>query len=250
MFIIFILILGLIIGSFLSALTWRLPRGENFVTERSKCDRCGKLIEWYDNIPLLSYLILAGKCRNCGKRISTRYPIIEVCTAFVFVAVSIYSLGSGMWFMVYWEIISTLLVAIFIIDFELQIIPDQLVYILLIVTFGWLLLTSNDQIFKYIFSGFTAALSLLIINFITKGRGMGLGDVKLALFGGLFFGFPQFIIWLFLSFITGALIGVGLILIGKAQFGKHIAFGPFLVLSFFITLFWGNILTSIILPYL
>ncbi len=256
--IIFIFIFGLIIGSFLSALTWRLPRGEDFVSERSKCDRCGKLIEWYDNIPLFSYLILGGKCRNCRRKISFRYPLMEFSTAVLFVLVTTFKSPTlqgvyGYWNymnIAYYLLLTTILIAIFIIDFELQIIPDELIYVLLFTTFSWLLFTSNDQLYLHLLSGFIAALFILCINFATRGRGMGLGDVKLALFGGLFFSFPEFITWLFLSFIIGAVIGVLLISLGKAKFGKHIAFGPFLVISFFITLFWGNILTSVFLPYL
>lgn len=252
----FISLLGLVIGSFLSALTYRIPRGESFVGGRSKCDRCGKKIKWFDNIPLLSYLLLGGECRDCGKEISIRYPLIELSTATIFLSVFLYVKGqalysgNGLLLLAYYLLITIILIAIFIIDLEMQIIPDGLVFILIILSFSWLLFSSNNALYSYLFSASASALFLLLINLITKGRGMGLGDVKLAFFGGLFFGYPLSITWLFLSFIIGAILGLILVAFRKTRFGKRIAFGPFLVGSFFLTLLWGDKITAIILPYL
>ena len=113
-----------------------------------------------------------------------------------------------------------------------------------------IILFAPDKFYEYMLSGFIASLFLLLLNLFTLGRGMGLGDVKLALFGGVFFGWPLTLVWLVLSFIIGATIGIALIIFGKARFGKHIAFGPFLVISFFITLFMGDKLAVLLLPFL
>ncbi len=250
----FIFLLGLIFGSFISALSWRIPRGLDIWVDRSRCDKCKSPLYWYDNIPLLSFLILRGTCRNCGKKISVRYPLLELFTGVIFLL--IYINGSSLYRsysvldLVYLLIISIILISIFVIDLELQIIPDNLVFFGIFIVISYLLLTSDNRFYPILFSGFISAFSILSINLLTKGKGMGLGDAKLALFGGLFFGFPNFISWIFLSFITGAVIGIFLILIGRAQFGRRIAFGPFLVISWFAVLFWGGAITPIIFPYL
>jgi prepilin signal peptidase PulO-like enzyme (type II secretory pathway) len=262
-------LLGLIFGSFLSAFTYRLPRGMSVAKGRSICPKCKKQIAWYDNIPLLSYVILGGKCRNCGKHISLRYPLIELTTSLLFLFIYYYfsnciavqgtSLHGGscfyvnilsVWVLPYLLLVGTILLAILIIDLENQIIPDELVFLLFGLTFAIMLFSSVSHFYINVFTGITAGLFLLGLHLLTKGKGMGLGDVKLALFGGLYFGYPLTITWMFLSFIIGALVGLFLIVIGKAKFGKHVAFGPFLVVSFFITLIWGGQLISAFFPML
>src|SRR3990172_8718504 len=123
---IFFLILGLAVGSFLSAYTWRWPRGISIAKGRSICPKCKKQIAWYDNIPLFSYLILGGRCRNCHKKISLRYPLIEFSTAVLFILV-VNLLGGfgklGFLLTTSYLLLATILIAIFIIDFENQLIP-------------------------------------------------------------------------------------------------------------------------------
>lgn len=260
--------LGLVIGSFLSAYTYRLPRGISIAKGRSVCPNCKKKIAWYDNIPLLSYLLLGGKCRNCKRAISVRYPLIEISTALLFVATYFYFLKCltlqvvflksncfyinflGPWALPYFLLIATILIAIFVIDLEYQIIPDEFVFFLFGITFLVILIFSAGDFYVRLLTAFFSGLFLLVLHLITRGKGMGLGDVKMALFGGLLFGFPQTLVWMFLSFIVGALVGLFLIIIGKAKFGKHIPFGPFLVVSFFITLIWGDVLIGSFFPML
>ncbi|KKQ51104.1 hypothetical protein A2865_04640 [Candidatus Woesebacteria bacterium RIFCSPHIGHO2_01_FULL_39_17] len=250
---IFFLILGLAVGSFLSAYTWRWPRGISIAKGRSICPKCKKQIAWYDNIPLFSYLILGGRCRNCRKKISLRYSLIEVSTGTLFV-VTILLLGGlgrlGFPLTTYYLLLTTILIAIFIIDLEHQIIPDELVFIIFGLSLFMLIVSSNDQLYKIIFASFMASTFFLLLHFITRGRGMGLGDAKLVLALSPILGWPQIMVWIFLSFIIGAVVGLFLIAIKKASFGKHIAFGPFLVIAFFITLFWGEYLIGFLLPFL
>ena len=141
------------------------------------------------------------------------------------------------------------MIAILIIDFEHQLIPDELIFWPYLFTLTILIMQNPDNLYLPIFTGFAASVFLLLIHLITKGKGMGLGDVKLALFGGLFFGWPQTYIWIFLSFILGAVVGIILLALKKAKLGIPIAFGPFLIASFFITFFWGERLVPIILPF-
>lgn len=253
-----IVFFGLIIGSFIGAYTYRWPRGISINKGRSFCDNCGKKIHWYENIPLLSYLLLGGKCRNCGKKISLRYPLIELSTALIFVAVYYFKNVTlqglppqGGWTLLYLLAVAAVLTAIFIIDLEHKLISDEATFFIFTISFLVLLLSSDGNFYRIFFCSFLASSFFLFLNFITKGRGMGLGDVKLVLALGLVFAdWKLLIVWLFLSFIIGAVVGVFLIAIGKAKWGRQIPFGPFLIGSFFITLFWGETLSGFLLPYL
>jgi len=258
---VYVALLGLVTGSFLSALTYRLPRGIKISSGRSLCVNCKKTIAWYDNIPLLSYLILKGKCRKCKKKISPRYFVIELATALLFTAIYLATLkcagaayltnawngaicninnNLGIWTLPYLLILSSALLAIFITDFEYQIIPDQLVIFLLFLVFLTHFFSTADNFYALIFSGFSAALFFLFLNIVTGGRGMGLGDAKLGLVGGLFFGLGNSFYWLTVSFILGAVVGLILIFSGKAKFGKPIPFGPFLIAGYIITMLFST----------
>ncbi|MCH7641071.1 prepilin peptidase [Patescibacteria group bacterium] len=256
----FILIAGLVVGSFLSAYTYRAPRGKSVKKGRSYCDACKNPIAWYDNIPLFSFIILKGKCRDCNQKISWRYPAIEISTALIFVAIT-YALANcaigprssdlcifygilGAWAMPFLLLVATVLIAIFIIDLEHKIIPDEAVLALFAITVVVFILADTNTLFIRLLAGFLASLFLLLIHIVTRGRGMGLGDVKLALFGGIILDWPQTATWLFVSFVLGSIVGLVLIALKKAAFGKQIPFGPFLVVSLGIILFWGNTITD------
>lgn len=216
---ILLFVLGLVFGSFIAALTYRIPKGLSNFKGRSFCDRCKKKIYWYDNIPLVSYLFLNGKCRNCDKHISFRYPLIELTTAVAFVLIG---------FNIYWLLMFLILFSIFIIDFEHQIIPDELVW----VGIGLVFLTSGNQhIASSLLAGFFCASILLLIHLVTLGRGMGLGDVKFAILGGMIVGLNFSLAWLILSFLTGGLLAVILILWKVKGLKDKIAFGPFLIIG-------------------
>ena len=251
---------GLVIGSFLTAYTWRWPRGESVQAGRSKCPHCKSKISWYDNIPFFSYLILKGRCRSCGKKISIRYPLIEGATALIFYSLY-YAVGActnvtgspfrsslvcdwqaslGWWTLPFILLIASILIAIFIIDLENQTIPDELTFLLLIFTVSVILFSSNGQLYQRLFSGFMASFALLSLNLGTKGRGMGLGDVKLAIFGGTFFGWPLTYVWILTSFVTGGIVSAILLIMKRKKFGSRIAFGPFLVAAFFLVLLFSE----------
>mgnify|MGYP001605811279 FL=1 len=217
-------IFGLIIGSFISALTYRIPRNLDFIKGRSFCDSCKKNLFWYDNIPLFSYLFYLGKSRCCNKKISIRYPLIELTSAFGFVVLYLFSL-SPIYYILY-----TISIAILVIDLEHQIIPDELSWFIL-------LLGLINFSFQNVFSGFLFASVLLSLHLVTKGRGMGLGDVKLAIPLGLWLGLEKGLNWLMTSFILGGIVASILLLLGKAKMKTKIAFGPFLIVGFWIIIF-------------
>lgn len=236
---IFIFLLGLIFGSFISAVSYRFPRKISFVGGRSFCPHCKKQIGWRDNIPLLSFILLGGKCRNCKKAISPRYPLIEVGTAigFLLLYINRASLPYNIYFFL---LIFVILFVIFVIDLEHQIIPDDLVSVGIVLLFSYHLFSNHPYIYSSICAGFLASILLLLIHLITKGKGMGLGDVKFAVLGGLIVGLNLTGIWLLSAFLTGAVAGIILILAKRAGLKDKIAFGPFLVLGLFISLLWGE----------
>jgi leader peptidase (prepilin peptidase) / N-methyltransferase len=253
---VFILILGLIFGSFITSFTYRIMLGEILPQGRSHCPNCKSQILWYDNIPLFSYFVLKGKCRACHKHIGLRYPLIELSTAAIFVMIAssppqilLPTFHMGIWTLPFLLLITCILIAIFVIDYEFQLIPDELSLAFFIISFSAVILFS-EPVYPSLLSGFSVALFLLMLHLITYGRGMGLGDVKLSLGIGILLGWPHTVSWLFSSFVLGAIVGIALLISGQAKLGKHIAFGPFLVIGFFIVLFFGDTLTTVLMPYL
>lgn len=240
---------GMCLGSFLGVLIYRLPRGLPFFWGRSFCPRCKRRISWFDNLPLLSFFLLGGKCRYCREPISWREPLVELTTGILTVAVwnyfslrpSIYNIQNSIFNVVYWWVLVWGLIVIFFIDLEHQIIPDEVLIPLIILS----LLFNGVSNFQFLISNLlptavVVASIFLLLHLVTRGKGMGFGDVKLVFLVGLIFGCPKAIIALYLAFLTGAIVGVMLILTGKAKLGQKIAFGPFLALSAWITIFLGD----------
>ena len=227
-------VLGLIFGSFISALSYRYPRGMSVSRGRSICPNCKKQIYWFDNIPLVSFILLGGRCRNCKKPISWRYPLIEIVSGIGFLLIGPNILNL---------VLFLILLTIFIIDFEHQIIPDLLVFL------GMLISIFNLQftIYNSLLAGLLAATFLLLIHIATRGRGMGLGDVKFAVFGGMIVGLNLAAIWMLLAFLTGATVGIILIIGKKVVLKSQIAFGPFLIIAIPIALICGEKIISVLL---
>ena len=253
---VFIFILGLCVGSFLNVVIYRtwLAKGKGFVWGRSFCDHCKKTLKWFDNIPLLSYIALEGRCRFCRKKISLQYPLVEFATGLLFVFVWV-MLGqkciSGsqcFLMMIFYCWMVAALVAVFVSDLRYRIIPDEVIFssgllillIRLLETFFGFSIDFGGGILGAALSSLGAGLFFLILIRITKGKGMGMGDVKYVVFMGILLGWPKVLVGLFLAFLTGAVVGVILILTGRRHFGEQIAFGPYLSLATFIALFWGQ----------
>lgn len=246
----FITILGLIVGSFLSMLTYRLPRNLS-LKGRSYCAKCKQTIPWFLNIPIFSYLFLGAKCANCKARISLRYPLIELFTALAFVSTlflwSQRSLGVielqntlGDFALPFYLLLTTFYVAIFITDLERKIIPDQLLVLMGGMVVIFVLLLPPPQIYSRLLSGAVSFCFFLLIYLLSRGRGMGFGDVKMVPIIAVFLGLEASLIWLFISFLLGGVLGLLLLLFGLARFGKPIPFGPYLLFCAYITFFFGE----------
>ncbi|MEK7127582.1 MAG: prepilin peptidase [Patescibacteria group bacterium] len=212
----FLFILGLCIGSFLNVLIWRLndEKAPKFWQGRSICPKCKHSLAWKDNIPLLSFILLNGRCRYCHKKISLQYPLVELLTAVVTVllATNFISLLTAYCFIV-----------IFFSDWIYGLIPDEATLILLIV--GIFLNWNNWLI------GLLALLVLLSVFLVTRGRGIGFGDVKLIFPLGLLLGWPKILVMFYAASIMGGGYALFLLVLHRKKFGDTIALGPFLIIG-------------------
>lgn len=264
MIFIYLFIFGLAIGSFLNVLIDRLPN-EQSIMGRSYCDHCKHKLAWNDLIPVFSFVFLGGKCRYCGKKISWQYPLIEILTGISFVLIFNPDLiGVNFQFPIFNEfsnslifkigmlgLVSTLIV-IFFSDLKYQIIPDSMqitffIFALFIHIFSLKYFWNLEfGIWSFLISGVVVLLPILILYWLTKGRGMGFGDVKLAFIIGFFLGLKAGLLALYCSFILGAIIGLALIIFKQKKLKSKIAFGPFLILGMIIVLIWQKELFDLI----
>ena len=231
------LIAGVCVGSFLNMLIDRIPRDEQIVSGRSKCDVCHHELFWKDLIPVFSWILLHGRCRYCHASIPWRNTVVEIITGLLFGAVFYYHMdtllmgGALSHSIVIADLaLVSLLIAITFIDLEHMIIPDILLAWAVFITV--ILFAAGrlpGQLGTHLYAGIGAGLFFIVLVLITRGRWMGLGDVKYALFMGLLLGFPGIIYGMYTAFLTGAFISVMLILKRKKRFGQTIPFGPFLV---------------------
>ena len=237
-----IFILGLVIGSFINCLVYRLNKEKNLkslVLGRSYCPKCRKGLNWYDNIPVLSFVLLRGHCRYCHQQIAYHYPLVEIVTAVLSVVLYYFSfLNSGSWLLFSYQLfLLYVFIALFVSDLLYFTLPDLLVYPSCLVV-GIYLISKGE--WTNFLVGIVTLFFFLFLVLVTRFKGMGLGDVKLAFLMGLFLGFPKTLVALFLAFLTGALAGVILILLGKKKLKSRIPFGPFLVLGSWLAFFWAD----------
>ena len=242
----FIFIIGLCIGSFLNVCIYRLPRNQSILHPPSHCPKCQNWLKWYDNIPLLSYLLLKRKCRNCHTSISARYPLVEILTGILFLLSFIHypiSLSFSSFLLFLKDLIFiSLLLPTFFIDLENQIIPNSLSYI--IIAAGLILsgLTGSllpSLIGAVIGGGLFLAIRLLG-SFFLKEEAMGMGDIKLATGIGAFLGWKIGLISFFISFFLGAAIVIILLLTHLKKRKDRIPFAPFLIAAAITSLFLGD----------
>jgi leader peptidase (prepilin peptidase)/N-methyltransferase len=238
----FLALLGLVIGSFLNVCIGRLPAGESVVSPRSRCPSCKKPIAWYDNLPLLSYLVLGGRCRNCGARISWRYPLIEMATGALFVVQGL-AWGDDLPMLASRLVFTSMLIVLFGTDLETQRLPN--------------VITLPGIVVGLVFSVFVppglvdcalgAAVGAAVLGLIRWGwkratgvDGMGLGDVKMIAMVGAFLGWRQVWVVLFLSSLVGAVIGIALTIVGGRTMQSRLPFGTFLALAALIASLVGS----------
>ncbi len=250
----FSFILGVAFGSFLNVLIDRLPQ-EQSIMGRSHCDMCRKKIAWYDLFPVVSFFILGRKCRSCRKQLSFFYPGVEILTGVVFlltvwhsVIYAVNPLETGIRLVMF-----SALIVIFFADWKYQIIPDSMQLVFLLSALALHLVPNVSQSQSSIneilqqfksdaLSGFLVMLPILFLFLITRGRGMGFGDVKYAFSMGILLGIKGGYVGMYLGFVIGAFFGLGLILSKRKKLKSRIAFGPFLVLGTVLVLLYQDIL--------
>jgi leader peptidase (prepilin peptidase)/N-methyltransferase len=231
-------IFGAIIGSFLNVVIWRLPRGESIVSPGSHCPGCGAPVKPYDNIPVVSWLLLRGRCRDCGEPISARYPLVEALTAVLMALVPVFlGVGKEIWPAFAFVL---LLVPIAFIDLDHRIIPNKLTALGAVLGIVLVAIFQTDDVLEHVIAA-VAAFAFLFIAAIAYPAGMGMGDVKLAGVMGLFLGRsvgPAMLI----ALLTGTVVGAAIIARKGTREGRKTAvpFGPFLALGSVIAIYVGD----------
>ena len=240
--IVLIFILGLIVGSFSNVCIYRIPRNESIVYPASHCPKCRTIIKPIDNIPLLSYILLKGRCRNCKSKISIQYPVVEFLTGFIYLIIYLIY-GLSIQTLIYIILASSLIIISFI-DLNEQIVPDVIslpgIVLGFIISFFVSYISFVNSALGILAGGGIILIIGLAGSVIFKKEAMGGGDVKLAAMIGAFLGWRYIIISLFLGFFLGAIVGIILILSKIKSREDVVPFGPFIVLGSLITLLWGE----------
>ena len=239
---IYAFIFGAAVGSFLNVCIYRLPAKTSIVKPSSRCPNCGHPIRYLDNIPIISFILLGGKCRHCKSRISWRYPLVEFITAVLTVMLFI-KFGLTLNFFVFF-IFTAVLIVITFIDLDHQIIPDILTLpgipsfflaAVFLVEIPW-----REALIGLLVGGGVLFLIALIYEFIAKREGMGGGDIKLLAMIGAFLGWKSLIFVLLFGSMTGAVIGITAMILKKQDMKYAIPFGPFLSAAAIAYIFLDN----------
>jgi len=243
-FLISAFVLGAVIGSFLNVCIYRIPAGQSVVSPPSSCPGCGARIRWFQNVPILSWVFLRGRCASCKARISIRYPLIEALNGFLF-ALVLWYFGFSSATLVYWLLISALVVITFI-DLDHQIIPDVISLPGIVVGFlcsffiPWL--PWVDSLLGILLGGGILLAIAWLYEVLAKREGMGGGDIKLLGMIGAFLGWKAIFPVVFFASVAGTLIGVPLMLAKRKDSRFALPFGPFLAGAAVIYLFWGPLI--------
>ncbi len=237
-----VIILGLVIGSFLNVCIHRLQKNELLTKPRSHCPSCKFQLRFWENIPVLSYLLLGGKCSNCKIKISIRYPLVEILTAIVFVVIyNYYSVSiETILLMTFFSIV----IIITFIDFDVQLIPNNLLIISIFPIIAYIFINQPELYLYHILGAVLLAATFFIIGYIGKliykVDSMGMGDVKYAFVIGLLLGWGKGIAAFFIAFISAAVMILIMLLYKKISSKQRIPFGPFLGIGCFVAFFWGT----------
>lgn len=238
----FLFLVGTVFGSFIDVMSSRTASGKSFLMSRSQCQKCLKEIWPIDLIPLVSYLLLGGKCRFCKHKIPFRLFFIELLTGLLFMSAYLLTSLPPLTFVLLLLILS-LFIAIFLSDMRFGVIPDQFLAALGFFSLFYVLLQGDTLmqgltlIAMHVLAGFVAFGLFFAVFYLTRGRGMGFGDVKFSFLIGFLLSFKLMIVAFYIAFLTGAVISLILIVLGKKKIrGDTIPFGPFLVLGVTCTL--------------
>lgn len=238
----FIGLFGLMVGSFLNVCIYRIPREESIVFPRSHCPNCEYQIKSWENIPILSYLMLRGKCSNCNTSISIRYPLVELMTSLLFILLY-FRFGLSFDFVMS-VLFSSIILIITVIDIDHLIIPNRLLLIGIIPAIYTIVSNGIQNSLPNFIGAISLGSGILLISLlgklIFKKDSMGMGDVKYAALIGLLLGWDNGLLAIFLSFIFASILILILMPFGKISFGQRIPFGPFLSLGTIVALLWGQ----------
>ena len=241
-------LIGLCFGSFANVLIFRLPRKISILSPPSACPACNCPIAPYDLIPILSWVLLKGRCRSCRKGISPRYPLTEFTCALLFVSMVLYTASLSAAFL---SLFMFVLLTVSLIDWDTQEIPDALLLVAALTGIGWVVAGHFSSLFPkapgFIYAGLgilAGGLPLFIVDRLVlalfKKDGFGHGDVKLMAVSGLFLGVRLIFVAFFIAFIIGGIYAVFLLITGRARRGDYIALGPFLCVGIVAALWFGQ----------
>lgn len=236
-----VFLFGLIFGSFLNCLIWRLYKEET-IMGRSYCPKCRKEIKWYDNVPVLSFLWLKGKCRFCHGKISWQYPIIEILTGVFFLLAFYFNFSNNFSLikLLFDFILISILIIIFVFDWRWFLIPVQVLIVGAVILFGLNLLL-GFSLWQILLSTVIGTGFFALQYLITRGKGLGEGDIWLGGFLGIAFPLLSHIITtIFLTYIIGGFVAIILLVFGLKKIGSRLPLGIFLSVSAIIVLFWAN----------
>ena len=238
----FVFLIGLCIGSFLNVSIHRWPLGKSIVRPPSACPACGAPIRWYDNIPILSYIMLRGRCRDCNAPIGARYPLVELLTGLLAMATWM-RYGPGLPALIYFGLIAALIVISFI-DYDHRIIPDFItlpgIPIGFIATFGLPAVTWNSSLIGIAVGGGSLMAIAIGYRLLSGKNGMGGGDIKLLAMIGGFLGWQGVLFTIMTSSFLGTLVGIGVALHSGGGMKMAVPFGPFLAIGAIVYLFFGS----------
>lgn len=238
--VLFVFLTGLSIGSFLNVVIFRLDKKGGLLMGRSECPQCLKQIKWSDLIPVLSYVILAGKCRGCKNKISIIYPLVELLTAFsllLFYVVNRPVIGVGYF---YYSIIIVFFIALILFDYLYFLIPDKIVLPLIIISILFNYFFRRPEFITLLLSALILGGIFAIIHLSSHGAWVGLGDAKLLFLIGLVLGYPLGLWAMIISVWVAALVGIGLIMFGRANRKTALPFGSFLAGTSIIIIIFQN----------
>jgi leader peptidase (prepilin peptidase)/N-methyltransferase len=237
--------IGLAVGSFLNVCIYRLPRGESLAYPPSRCPRCGTRLAWFDNVPVISWMFLRGRCRQCGEPISIQYPIVELVTAALALLVVLFTPPGAL--LASRLVLTAILIVLFVIDLELQILPNAITLPGIVVGFVFSVFTPPGPLASLVGMALGAGVLYGIAAAyyaIRKEEGMGMGDVKMLAMIGAFLGWRAVLLTLLLSSFAGALLGVALMATRRGGLQYALPFGTFLALGAFLSMLGGDALIN------
>ncbi|MDK2942549.1 MAG: leader peptidase (prepilin peptidase) / N-methyltransferase [Acetobacterium sp.] len=235
LFYLYALILGLVVGSFLNVIIYRLPIGISIAKGRSFCPNCQAPIKWSQNIPIISYLTLKGKCKNCGSPIAIRYPLVEGLTG-ILSMVSFFVFGPSLAYLVVF-VITAILVAITFIDFDTQTIPNELVIALMVPAIISAFIFPELNLFDRAIGIVSVSIPMLLLTMMIPDA-FGGGDIKLMAVAGFLLGWVNTLLATFIALVIGGTVAI--FYIAQKRKDKHMAFGPYLCIGIYLSLHFGS----------